>query len=298
MRSRTYLWPAVLILIGVIALLVNAGAISADRIYRLADLWPLILVVIGLEIISRRALRGATADVAAVLIVLLAAGGAIAYVAFGPAIPGGTRTLDTSDTVGELSHATLHVDAGAATMTVEGSRTLGADLYHAHIEYSGPKPDLTLDRSTGDLQITQNNAFGFFGSRRFVLNIQISSSVSWNISVNTGAASDTFKLAALKVGSIEVNTGASREDITLGPPSGAMPITIDGGALTVHLHRPSGTEASVHVSGGAVNLNADGQQYHGIGDESWQTSGYSNATDSFRVEVSGGACTVSMDTGV
>jgi cell wall-active antibiotic response 4TMS protein YvqF len=298
MRSRSYLWPAILILIGVIALLVNAGAISTDRIYRLADLWPLILVVIGLEIISRRALRGATADVAAVLIVLLAAGGAITYVAFGPAIPGGTRTLDASDSVGELSHATLHIDAGAATTTVEGSPALGADLYHAHIEYSGPKPDVTLDRSTGDLQITQNNAFGFFGSRRFVLNIQISSSVTWNISGNTGAASDTFRLAALKVGSIELSTGASREDITLGPPSGAVPITIDGGALTVHLHRPSGTEASVHVSGGAVSLNADGQQYHGIGDESWQTSGYGNATDTYRVEVSGGACTVSMDTGV
>jgi hypothetical protein len=227
----------------------------------------------------------------------LAAGGALAYVAFGPAIPGGTRTLDTSDTVGELSHVTLHIDAGAANMTVEGSRALGTELYKAHIEYQGQKPDVTLDRSSSDLQITQNNTFGFFGSRGFVLNLQISSAVSWNISVNTGAASDTFKLAALKVGSIELNTGASREDITLGQPSGAVPVTVDGGALTVHLHRPSGTEASVHVSGGAVSLSADGQQYHGIGDESWQTSGYGNATDAFRVEVSGGACTVTMDTG-
>src|ERR1700682_5638263 len=162
MRSRSYFWPAILILIGVIALLVNAGAISADRIYRLADLWPLMLVVIGLMMISRRALHGAAADMAAVLIVLLAAGGAIAYVAVGPAIPGGTRTLDTSDTVGELSHATLHVDAGAANITVEGSRSLGADLYKAHVEYSGPKPDVTLDRSTGDLQISQNNTLGLF----------------------------------------------------------------------------------------------------------------------------------------
>lgn len=297
MRSRSFFWPALLILIGIIALLVNAGTISVDRLYRLLDLWPLVLVVIGLEIITRRALTGATADIAAALIVLIAAGGAIAYVAVGPAIPGGTRTLDATDTVGSLSQANLHVDAGAATTTVEGSGTLGAGLYRAHIEYSGPKPDVSLDRSTGDLQISQNNAFGFFGSRHFVLNIQISSAIPWNISVNTGAATDTFKLSAVKVTDIELNTGASREDIFLGLPVGMDLININGGALTVHLHRPSAAEASVHVSGGAVSLSADGQQFHGMGDESWQSSGFGSANDAYRVEVSGGACTVTMDTG-
>ena len=296
MRNRGFFWPAILILIGVVALLVNAGAISPDRLYRLGDLWPLILIVIGLEMVSRRALHGATADLAAVLIVLVAAGGAVAYVAVGPAIPGGTRSLEMSDTVGSLTQATLHVDAGAATMTVEGNGALGADLYRAHVEYSGAKPDLSLDRSTGDLQISQNNSFGIFGNRRFVLNMQLSPAVTWNITVNTAAATDTFKLSSLKVGIIELNTAASREDITLGKPSGMVPINVNGAALTVHLHRPSGTEASVHVSGAAANLSADGRQYHGIGDESWQSSGYSAASDAYQVDVSGAACTVTMDT--
>src|ERR1700680_2807398 len=280
MRSRrTFFWPALLILIGVIALLVNVGAISSDRLYRLADLWPLILVVIGLELISRRALQGAAGNLAAVLIVLVAAVGAIAYVAFGPSIPGGTRTLDTSDAVGNLNQATLHVDVGAANMTVTGSGDIGADLYRAHIEYSGSKPDISLDRSTGDLQFSQNNPFGVFGSRRFTIDLQLSSAVSWNFNINTGAASDTFRLSALKVGSIDLNAGASREDITLGPPTGAVRITVNGGAVTVHLHRPSGTEASVQVSGGAVSLVADGQRFGGIGDQSWQSSGFNGASD-------------------
>jgi cell wall-active antibiotic response 4TMS protein YvqF len=297
MRNRNIFWPAILILIGVIALLINTGAVSADRLYRLGDLWPLVLIVIGLEILARRAVHGPMADLAAVLIILVAAGGAVAYVAVGPAVPGGTRTLDVKDTVGTLTQANLHVDAGAENMTVEGTASLGADLYRAHIEYSGSKPDVTLDRSTGDLAISQNNALGFFGGRHLRINIQVNSGVPWSFSVNSGAATDTFNIGSLKVTSMDLNSAATREDITLGTPTGIVPININGAALTVHLHRPGTTDASVHVSGPAVSLVADGQQYHGFGDLSWQSGGYGGAGDAYQVEVSGAACTVTMDKG-
>ena len=296
MRYRTFFWPGILILIGVFALLINAGLLPTDRLYRLVDLWPLILVVIGLELIARRALQAAAADVAAVLIVLLAVGGALAYVAVGPAIPGGTQTLEASGTVGSLDHANLQVDVGAATITLSANTSLGEDLYHAHIQYSGSRPEVSLDRSSGDLHISQSSSFGLFQNRRFVLDLQINAKVRWNINANSGAANDTFNLAAATVGSIDLNTGASREDIFLGKPAGIVPITINGGALTVHLHRPAGTAASVSVSGGALSLNADGRQHGGIGSLSWESSGFEGATDAYRVEVNGGACTVTIDT--
>jgi hypothetical protein len=296
MRNRSYFWPAILILTGVIALVAETGVISGGRLLRLADLWPLILIVIGLELLNRRVLQNPRRDLATALIILLAAGGAVAYVAVRGPVSDSTQTMDTSDAVGSLNQATLDVDAGAATMTVEGSNSLGSDLYRAHIEYSGGKPAVRLDRSTGNLRIFQNNDFAFFASRRFVLDVQINSAVLWNISANTGASNDTLKLSAVKVGSITLNAGASRTDITLGRPTGIVPISVDGGAITLRLHRPSGSEAFVHVSGGAVTLNADGRQFHGVGEESWQSAGYDGAADAFHVEISGGASTVTVDT--
>jgi hypothetical protein len=292
-RYRSFFWPAVLILIGVFALLVNSGVISTDRLSLLADLWPVILIVIGLELLSRRALPGQSGDVAAVLIVLLAAGGAIAYIALAPN-PGTTHALDSSAAVGNLDHASLEVDAGSANITVGGTKAvvLGSDLYHAHITYSGPKPDVSFDRSNGRLQISQSNSGFGFQSRRFTLDLQISSNVQWKITSNGGASTETFNLGNVQVGSIDINTGASREDITLGPPTGIVPITINGGALTVHLHRPPGTGAAVTVSGGAVSLDFDGHQNHAIGNLQESTG---SGTDMYRVDVSGGACTVTMD---
>ena len=296
MRNRGYFWPAILIGIGVLALVAQTGAISGGSLLRLADLWPLILIVIGLELMNRRVLQGAKRDLATALIVLVAVGGAAAYVAARGPVSDTTQTMDSSDAVGSLNQATLDVDAGAAAMIVEGSSSLGSDLYRAHIEYTGTKPSISLDRSTGNLRIFKNNDFSFFANRRFVVNVQLNSDVSWNISANTGASNDTLKLSAVKVGSITLNAGASRTDITLGRPTGIVRVSVDGGAITLRLHRPSGSEASVHVSGGAVNLTADGRQVHGVGDESWQSAGYDGAADAYQVEINGGASNVTVDT--
>jgi hypothetical protein len=291
-RYRSYFWPAVLILIGIFALLVNSGAISTDRLNLLFDLWPVILIVIGLELLARRAIPGQNGDVAAVLIVLLAAGGAIAYVALAPN-PTTSGKLDSHATIGNLTRAALEIDAGAATITVTGTSSLEGDLYHATITYSGSKPAIDLNRSDGTLTISQGNSgFGLFQTRRFTLDLQINSSIPWTITSNGGASTETFNLASVPLKSMDINTGASREDITLGTLSGVVPITINGGALTVNLHRPAGTGASVSVSGGAVSLSFDGRQSRGIGDLQEATG---SGSDMYRVEVSGGACTVTMD---
>jgi Domain of unknown function (DUF5668) len=289
---RGFFWPAALILAGVIALLANAGIVSTDRLALLPDLWPVILIVIGLEIIARRGLQGASGDVAAVLIVLVAAGGALAYVALAPN-PGATHTLDTSTPLGELSHAALEVDVGAATITVSGSASLEGKLYQAHIVYAGSKPEVSLDRSNATLTIAQGNTRFGLQARHFTLDLQLNTTIPWTITSNGGASTETYSLAAVRVRSMDISTGASREDITLGPPSGNVPITINGGALTVHIHRPAGSGASVKVSGGAISLDFDGHQQHAFGSLG-QTA--SSGTDMYTVEVNGGACTVTMDT--
>jgi len=289
-------WPAVLILVGVFALLVNAGFVPVERLDRLADLWPLILVVIGLELVVRRSLQGASAEIAAALIVLVAIGGAAAYVALGPSIPTGFQTLDASGKIGSFDHARVQVDAGGTTITMQGSSSLGDDLFRAHIEYSGRKPDVSLDASSGDVHISQSNTSGFFfQSRRFALTLQLNSSVPWKIAVNSGASSDAFMLSTVRVARIDVNTGASKEDITVGDPSGTVPININGGALTVNVHRPPGAAASVSVSGGAASLSFDGRQSKAVGTLTAQTSDYDHASDRYQIQVDGGADTVTVD---
>jgi hypothetical protein len=295
-RYRSFFWPALLILAGVVALLVNTGQIPVDRLYDIVNLWPLILVVIGLELIIRRTVHGTAGDVAAALIVVLAIVGAAAYVTVAPS-PNATHTFEASAPVGNATSAHLVIDAGAATLNLSGGTDVGSDLFRARIEYSGPKPEVSLDSAHGTLRINQQSSgFLVFQSRRFAVNLQLNPEVAWAVEINTGATTSTINLAHVKVTSLALNSGAARDEITLGSASGVVPVEINGGALTVRVHRPGGTEASVEVSGGAVNLDADGSNQHAVGHLSYVSPGFSAAADSYRIGVNGGACTVTLDT--
>jgi hypothetical protein len=292
-KYRALIWPGLLILIGAVALLVNTNLISADRLYRLGDLWPVLLIVIGLELlVTRMPISTNASALAAVLILLVAVGGSLAYVSAGPSVPTGTQTMDSSARAGNLDAGAVDISVGGAVLKITGV-DLGGDLFRSHIEYSGPAPDVSVERSTGHIEISQNNGFHIFGPQHFTLELKLSSSVRWAIAVRSGAANNTYDFTKLQLTSLEEQTGASREDISLGAPKGNVPVSINGGALTVHLHRPNQTAANVYVSGGAVSLDFDGQQHRAVGSVS---AGVQGASDIFSIRISGGACTVTMDT--
>jgi hypothetical protein len=203
--------------------------------------------------------------------------------------------MDSHAAAGSVERASVEIDAGAATVRVSGSSELGGDLYRAHIEYSGQKPQVDFNRANGSLRISQGSP-SFLRSRQFALTLQLSPGVPWSMTANTGATTETINLAGIHLSSLTLNTGASHDEITLGSPSGTVPLTINGGSLTVHLHRPSGIAASVRVSGGALSLNADGRQMHAIGNLTYESAGYASATDGYQVEINGGACNVTLDT--
>src|SRR5207245_10447098 len=98
----------------------------------------------------------------------------------------------------------------------------------------------------GHLHVDQPTTYGFgIEAQRLVLNLQLSSGVTWKIAEKSGATTDSLQLGSIHVASISLNGGASHDDLVLGPPSGVVPVTINGGALTVGVHRPTGTKASV-----------------------------------------------------
>ena len=50
-RHRGFVFPIILIVVGVIFLLANTGILTEGALQRLGDLWPLLLVLLGLQLV-------------------------------------------------------------------------------------------------------------------------------------------------------------------------------------------------------------------------------------------------------
>ena len=291
-RYRSFFWPAVLILAGIAALLVNTGVISADRLILLVNLWPLVLIVIGLEIIVRRTWQGAAADVAGALIVILAIAGSIGYVVLAP--NAAQQTTDLSAPLAGEETASLELHVAAATIDMSGSGDLGNKLFTARVLYTGQGP--TMAESNGAVIISDRGDGGpLFHAERLKMDVRLNATLPWRLTIDSGATTDHLDLTSVHLTSLSLDTAASHDDVTLGAPSAIVPITFNGAAMTVNVHRPSGVPVSIAVSGAGIRLNADGRHMSGLGDLGYQTSDFAGAQNAYRIEVDGAACTVTLD---
>src|SRR5207245_3983403 len=124
------------------------------------------------------------------------------YVTVGPR-PSATHPFDAATPAGDLTEATLEIAAGASTVTLSGSTGVGADLYRAHLEYTGPTPTVNHDSSRGTVRINQrSNNFGILRPPHFKANVQLNPAVAWAIRLNSDATTTTINLAHRDVTSV------------------------------------------------------------------------------------------------
>lgn len=300
MRTRNLLLPLGLIAIGALILLANLGILSTDALRRLADLWPLLLIIVGVQLILNHILPRPQATaiglgVAAVIVIA-----AIAYAAAAPRTAEGTQRVNSSQPIGGLSAGVLDLSYSAASITLDGADT-GTDLYRATIDYPGGEnpPTVSVDQQTGTVSITDNSNFGsfhFFGSNNRKLDIKLSSRIPWTIRLSGGASGLHFDLRQLQLTHLEISGGASSVNGQLGAAKGTVGVNISGGASNVSLHLPSGSQWSVALDGGVSSVSIDGQGSGGLGSLSKQSSGYTGASDRFDIRVSGGVSHLDLNT--
>jgi hypothetical protein len=301
-RSRGLLFPLVLIAIGAVVLLSNTGVLSSDALLRLGDLWPLLLVILGLQLILNHSLprqQATLIGLGATVVIVVAA---VAYAALAPAAPFGTRQANSSESLGGLTAATLDVNYDAATVDIQAG-ALGDSLYQARVDYasSDNPPTISLDRVTGTLEIRESSSFALFrlfGSSRRHLVVTLTDRIPWAIQVGGGATNLRLDLRPLQLSKLEVSGGANRLDGQLPSPKGTVVIDVSGGASNLTLRAPAQSEWRIAVTGGVSAVTINGSSSGSLGgDFQRQSPGYNSATNRFDITISGGASRVDFRTG-
>ena len=126
--------------------------------------------------------------------------------------------------------------------------------------------------------------------------VALKAGIPWDVEVRGGASRLLADLSGLRLASLSVDGGASRLEVVLPDPSGAVNVVILGGASNVAIRRPEGVSARLRVEGGVTNLTFDDRRIGATGGElDLRSRGYEDAVDRYDVAVTGGANNMSIE---
>jgi hypothetical protein len=293
-RYRGLFFPVALIAIGIVVLLANTGVLSTQALERLGDLWPLLLVIFGLQLILNHTLPRQQATLVGLAATVVIVVGAVAYAVLAPATSFGTQRIGSQEQLGGLSTASLDLNYGAASIDVNAGG-IGDLLYQAHIDYPGGEnpPTISLDRETGALQIHESSSFSpfhLFGAQRRQVQLTLTDKVPWSIQIGGGAANMRLELRNAQLAKLDISGGANQLDAQFPSPKGTVSISVSGGANNITIVAPAKSQWRVAVSGGVSAVTINGSSSGNLGgDFQQQSPGYGSATDRFDIEISGGA---------
>lgn len=298
---RGVFWPLLLIALGLIFLLQNFGFITGVSWLAVASLWPLLLVLIGLDIAFARRWPLPTLVVE---VAVIAAG--LALVAYSPNLAPGIFVFGDGDGRGDSDVTAPRGEATQLTLTLNGGATRsyrvsgGAD---ALVEAHSTSPDLRV-RTSGTTRAAVRIDQVSPGFLRPVavgdIQIRIASDVPTSLVINVGAGDFDVDLSDVRVTDARVNVGASSMRFVLPKPSGNVDIRMNGGASNISVVVPDGVEARISTTGGLLSVRSDnprlgsGNTDRGVfaGGTSLETSGFGAARDRVTLTISAGASSI------
>jgi hypothetical protein len=208
------------------------------------------------------------------------------------------RDHELAAPLGGVTSGRLVVRPNAAHVTVRGDPAT-TDLYRA--SFDSPAPYVNVQGGTVTIHYPR---MAWLTDLRALLaprpsgQVTLNGSIPWHIRVRGGTAHTSFELSELALYALELDGGASNVALILPIPAGTVPIRVAGGVHHLTVVRPAGVAARVQVGDGARSLTLDDQHFGAIGGSTrWQSPGYDHTADRYDIAVSGGANTLTLDTG-
>jgi len=311
-------WGLILILIGAVPLAVNAGWLDQDVVSRWVDLWPLVIVAIGVSIVLSRTPAAWLGTVAMALVIGTMVGGLVATGFHGfPAITGCgggvAQPFPTqSGTLGAAAELNVEFDCG----TLNVSSVAGSGWQLAGNDGQGDPPEVT---TAGDrVAIRSNSNPGSFFSRgKVVWNLAVPQAPSLDLGLTLNAGDGHVDLSGTRVASLNATVNAGSLEATLGSAaaanavnmtvnagsatlgtaatSGTLNLSLNAGSLDVCV--PAGSAARVTWHGTLASHDLDGLGLIRVDDHTWTTPGFAASAAHFELDVNANAGSFSLTLG-
>ena len=259
------IWPGILIVVGL-----AIATDQASRGFRVAWFVPLVLIGLGTFFLLRDLdVVGSGFIAPAVLIVV-----GLAMLLGRSGRRGIGPVESVSIPLEGAMRAKVRIEHGAGELHI-GSLAPGGALLAAgemggveqRVHRSGDRVDVTLRRTAG----------GWGRAWREDVHLDLSPAVEFELELQTGASKTQLDLVELQVPSLAIKTGASSTEVTT-PSRGYTHVTVDAGAASVVVKVPEGVAARISTDTGMATVEVDSTRFPRTG-AGYESPGYEAATD-------------------
>jgi hypothetical protein len=259
---RSLFWPTVLIAVGIFWLLSNLDLIPEYSLWTLLRLWPLILIVIGLDIVIGRrspligALIGLGAVAVVVLIVLSAP--ALGIVPTGDAL----KTETFSEPLGDVTSAQVDLELSVGK-TMINTLSDSNNLFEAELTYLGEitfnvsgETDKTVSLSQRSFRFDFSD-FRWFDTEELVWDIGLSPEVPLTLNIDGSVGQSILDLSGLQIEEVDINGDVGETILTLPAMKTSYEVKIDGGVGRFVINIEEGTAVNLDVDGDVGDFTID-----------------------------------------
>lgn len=245
--------------VGIVWLLLNLNVINFNILGAFFTLWPLIFVVIGINIIfkEKSIVKGLTWLAFLIILIIYGSFGGKTATPFNGEWSLGTNDSKTSSHADELmrtglKNGTLKIDAGAVQLNIsdEIDKLLVLDADENNIKYN---IDYNIAGDSVDIDLNNKNARVFGANKTNRMGVKLNNQVVWDIRMNTGASNGDIDLSKLKIKNLKISSGAVNYKVKLGANVPVTDISLESGASNFEFDIPS-NDVGVRVKlDGALN---------------------------------------------
>lgn len=267
-----------------------------------ANIWPVIIILIGLSILSRGGFVAGLISVV-ILLAVLALVGAYAFNVSGLAGFGSwqgislrdseTRQLQEYDISRDAStkQADISIRSGAGQINIGKG---GESLVWGELDsdFATLDTNSSLKGNTQSVEIKTNGSWAGFGGHINDLNVYLNSDVPLKLSVDSGVAKLHADLSDIKVTEFDGHIGASSADLTIGDKVSSA-INLDAGASSVKIHLPRTVGAKVTVQSGLSSRNFT--DFKQTDKNTYESDNYNQAEKKVDITLRGGVSSLTID---
>ena len=264
-RPRSLFWPILLVGVGIIWLLSNLGIIQTVSIGSVLKLWPLLLIVLGIEILFSRRYPWVGAVVG-----LVAIGVVVTIMIAGPQLgleTGSTLKTETFSTpIENVTSVEYNFDTSSSPVTISALEEGGQDLISAEVTYAGimnfdvagtTEKTIRLSETSGQSDwLNWDLSFDQLG-----WDIGLAPEIPSDLILNGGSGSIDMDLSGLNLNSLRTDFGSGSSEIILPETVEPYEVEIESGSGSVNLDLPENTSLTLTLDTGSgsntINLPAD-----------------------------------------